>query len=301
LDEITLGWRPGELIIVAARPAQGKTALGIGLLIAAAKAHKRVGLFSLEMGIEAIITRMTAQVGMVDSARLQLGYLSEDEWGKIIRAAGDMSEWDVLLNDAGTLSLPQIRALVRPAHDEQPLDLVIVDYLQLLHAGVRSDNRVDEVGKISRGLKQLARELNAPVIALAQVGRSAEQHPGPPMLSDLRESGSIENDADKVIFIYRPEDAEDEGVVELIVAKHRNGPTGKAPVRWRDIYGQFVPAATARQIAWNIAQSSRAEQSRTGASPASPSVPRVPAASPPEEEAGTGQAEPELDLEDRPF
>jgi replicative DNA helicase len=234
LDNITAGLQKSDLIILAARPAMGKTTLVTNLAYNVATVAKQAVLFfSLEMSKEQLVDRMLADASGVDAWNIRTGNLSDDDFSKLSEAMGEMSEAPIYLDDTPGLSVLEMRTKARRAAHEAPLGLIIVDYLQLMQGSGRSDgNRVQEVGEISRGLKLIARELNVPVIALSQLNRSVETRtPQIPQLSDLRDSGSIEQDADIVMFIYReayynPE-TDRENITDLILAKHRNGPTGK--------------------------------------------------------------------------
>lgn len=235
LDNMTAGLQRSDLIILAARPAMGKTTLVTNLAYNVATVAKQpVLFFSLEMSKEQLVDRMLADASGVDAWNIRTGNLSDDDFGKISEAMGEMAEAPIFIDDTPGLTVLEMRTKARRAAHEQPLGLIIVDYLQLMQsASKRSDgNRVQEVSEISRGLKLIARELNVPVIALSQLSRSVESRsPQVPQLADLRESGSIEQDADIVMFIYReayynPE-TERENITDLILAKHRNGPTGK--------------------------------------------------------------------------
>lgn len=234
LDNMTAGLQRSDLIILAARPAMGKTTLVTNLAYNVATVAKQpVLFFSLEMSKEQLVDRMLSDASGVDSWGIRTGNLSDDDFSKLSDAMGEMAEAPIFIDDTPGLSVLEMRTKARRAAHEQPLGLIIVDYLQLMQASGRSDgNRVQEVSEISRGLKLLARELNVPVIGLSQLSRSVESRsPQIPQLSDLRESGSIEQDADIVMFIYReayynPE-TERENITDLIIAKHRNGPTGK--------------------------------------------------------------------------
>jgi replicative DNA helicase len=234
LDNMTAGLQKSDLIILAARPAMGKTTLVTNLAYNVATVAKRpVLFFSLEMSKEQLVDRMLADASGVDAWNIRTGNLSDEDFSKLSEAMGEMAEAPIYLDDTPGLSVLEMRTKARRAAHEAPLGLIIVDYLQLMQAAGRSDgNRVQEVSEISRGLKLIARELNVPVIALSQLSRSVESRsPQIPQLADLRESGSIEQDADIVMFIYReayynPE-TERENVTDLILAKHRNGPTGK--------------------------------------------------------------------------
>ncbi len=234
LDNMTAGLQRSDLIILAARPAMGKTTLVTNLAYNVATIAKQsVLFFSLEMSKEQLVDRMLADASGVDSWNIRTGNLSDDDFSKLSEAMGEMAEAPIYIDDTPGLSVLEMRTKARRQAHEAPLGLIIVDYLQLMQASGRSDgNRVQEVSEISRGLKLIARELNVPVIALSQLSRSVESRsPQIPQLADLRESGSIEQDADIVMFIYReayynPE-TERENVTDLIIAKHRNGPTGK--------------------------------------------------------------------------
>lgn len=234
LDNMTAGLQRSDLVILAARPAMGKTTLVTNLAYNVATIAKQsVLFFSLEMSKEQLVDRMLADASGVDSWNIRTGNLSDDDFGKLSDAMGELAEAPIYIDDTPGLSVLEMRTKARRQAHEAPLGLIIVDYLQLMQATGRSDgNRVQEVSEISRGLKLIARELNVPVIALSQLSRSVESRsPQIPQLADLRESGSIEQDADIVMFIYReayynPE-TERENITDLIIAKHRNGPTGK--------------------------------------------------------------------------
>jgi len=253
LDNMTSGLQPGELVVVAARPSLGKTALALNIAShAAIKHHKTVGLFSLEMSKESLVIRLLCSEAETDSHRLRSGFLrSREDWGKLTRALGRLGDAPLLIEDTPALTIMQIRAKARRLKMEKGLDLMIVDYLQLVSGQGRFENRTQEVSYISRGLKSIAKELKVPVLALSQLSRAPEQRLGQrPQLSDLRESGSIEQDADVVIFIFRErkaaEESEAEGGVDrrgvemkLIVGKQRNGPTGEIPVVFMRPYAKF--------------------------------------------------------------
>lgn len=231
LDRLLGGLQKSDLLIVAGRPGMGKT----GFLLGAAKTaslnyKKHVAIFSLEMSNEQLVQRMISQQTGIESQKLRAGKLNEDEWQQFAQAVGVLSNTTVFLDDTPAITPLQMRTKCRRLHMEHSLDLIIVDYLQLMSGDTRNDNRVQEVSYISRYLKVLARELNVPVLAAAQLSRAVEQRADKrPMLSDLRESGSLEQDADIVVFIHRPDAADKnnlkQNVAELIVAKHRNGPT----------------------------------------------------------------------------
>lgn len=234
LDAKTAGLQPADLIVLAARPSMGKTTLVTNLAYNVATIeHKAVLFFSLEMSKEQLVDRMLADASGVDAWNIRTGNLTEDDFTKLSDAMGELAEAPIFIDDTPGLSVLEMRTKARRAAHEQPLGLVVVDYLQLMQSANRADgNRVQEVSEISRGLKLLARELNVPVIALSQLSRSVESRsPQIPQLADLRESGSIEQDADIVMFIYREAyynpDTDRENITDLIIAKHRNGPTGR--------------------------------------------------------------------------
>lgn len=234
LDNMTAGLQRSDLIILAARPAMGKTTLVTNLAYNVATVAKQsVLFFSLEMSKEQLVDRMLADASGVDAWNIRTGNLSDDDFSKISEAMGEMSEAPIYLDDTPGLSVMEMRTKARRAAHDAPLGLIIIDYLQLMQGSASTQgNRVQEVSEISRGLKLIARELNVPVIALSQLSRSVESRsPQIPQLADLRESGSIEQDADIVMFIYREAyynpDTERENITDLIIAKHRNGPVGK--------------------------------------------------------------------------
>ncbi|HRC28189.1 MAG TPA: replicative DNA helicase [Candidatus Saccharimonas sp.] len=235
LDNMTAGLQRSDLIILAARPAMGKTTLVTNLAYNVATIAKLpVLFFSLEMSKEQLIDRMLADASGVDSWNIRTGNLSDDDFSKISEAMGEMAEAPIFIDDTPGLSVLEMRTKARRAAHDQPLGLIVVDYLQLMQStGDYKGNRVQEVSEISRGLKLIARELNVPLIALSQLSRLVEsRNPPIPQLSDLRESGSIEQDADIVSFIYRPgyyepDNPEVQNITDLIIAKHRNGPVGK--------------------------------------------------------------------------
>lgn len=234
LDNMTAGLQKSDLIVLAARPAMGKTTLVTNLAYNVATIAKQpVLFFSLEMSKEQLVDRMLADASGVDAWNIRTGNLSDDDFSKLSEAMGEMAEAPIYIDDTPGMTVLEMRTKARRAQHEHPLGLIIIDYLQLMQGGGRSDgNRVQEVSEISRGLKLIARELNVPVVALSQLSRSVESRsPQIPQLADLRESGSIEQDADIVMFIYRESyynpDTERENITDLIIAKHRNGPTGK--------------------------------------------------------------------------
>jgi len=243
LDKLLGGLQRSDLIIIAGRPGMGKSSLGLNIALHAAKKYDlRVGLFSLEMSTEQVVQRLLAAETGIDSQRLRLGTFGEGDWPKLVEAAGVLADAPLFIDDTPAISALEMRTKARRLHAEQGLDLLIVDYLQLMRSDVRFENRVQEISYISRSLKSLARELEVPLVAISQLSRAVEsRHDKRPLLSDLRESGALEQDADVVMFIYR-DDAyytEDEwyeryrgqdkpypkNVAEIIVAKHRHGPT----------------------------------------------------------------------------
>ena len=248
LDNITAGLQRSDLLILAARPAMGKTTLVTNIAYNVATIAKQpVLFFSLEMSKEQLVDRMLADASGIESWNIRTGNLSDDDFAKLSEAMGEMAEAPVFIDDTPGLSVLEMRTKARRKNHEQPLGLIIVDYLQLMQAnGNHGGNRVQEVSEISRGLKLIARELNVPLIALSQLSRSVESRTPPiPQLSDLRESGSIEQDADLVSFIYRPgyyepDNPEVANITELIIAKHRNGPTGKVQLYFHPEYLRFM-------------------------------------------------------------
>jgi replicative DNA helicase len=234
-DEKTGGMRPGELIIIAARPAMGKTALVLNIAYhVASKLRRTVAVFSLEMSKESLLTRLLCAAARVDSQKFRAGFLNANERRQLQMAAAEMVECPLFIDDAAGTNLMDIHAKLRRLKAEQGLDLVIIDYLQLMSSKGRTESRVQEVSALSRGLKLLSKELEVPIIALSQLSRAPETRQGDhrPQLSDLRESGSIEQDADVVNFIfreevYKPDRTDIKGLAELIIAKQRSGPTGK--------------------------------------------------------------------------
>jgi replicative DNA helicase len=252
LDDLTSGLQASELIVVAARPSLGKTALALNIAAhAAIRSKKIVGLFSLEMSKESLVVRLLCSEAEIDSHRLRTGLSSREDWNRMTRALGRLAEAPLFIEDTPALSIMQIRAKARRLKAEKGLDLLIVDYLQLASGHGRFENRTQEVSFISRGLKSIAKELKVPVLALSQLSRAPEQRPGQrPQLSDLRESGSIEQDADVVIFIFRERKSADElegeeaasrrGIeTKLIIGKQRNGPTGEITVVFMKPYAKF--------------------------------------------------------------
>ena len=231
LDAILGGFQKSDLIVLAARPGVGKTSLALNIALNAARRHgQRVAFFSLEMSAEQLVQRLLSVETGINQQRLRLGDIQEQEWQMLMEAAGVLSETMLFIDDTPAMSALELRTKARRLQAEFGVDLVIVDYLQLMRGDTRSENRVQEVSYITRSLKSLARELEAPLMALSQLSRAVESRSDhKPILSDLRESGSIEQDADIVMFIYREEggkeDAQKAHIADIIVAKHRNGPT----------------------------------------------------------------------------
>jgi len=245
LDKLTGGLQRSDLIILAARPSMGKSALALGMAYGAAVQHgMKVGFFALEMSAEQLVQRLLSTETGVDSHRLRLGQIDDSEWDRVSRAFGRLAEAQIYIDDSAAASIMDVRSKARRMQAEVGLDLLIIDYLQLM-SGRRTENRVQEIAEISRGLKGIARELNVPVVALSQLSRGVETRADHrPMLSDLRESGSIEQDADIVMFIYREEkydaDTDRKGIAELIVAKHRNGPVDTVNLRFFERHARFA-------------------------------------------------------------
>ncbi|MFO1541035.1 MAG: replicative DNA helicase [Chloroflexota bacterium] len=252
LDTLTTGLQKSDLIILAARPSIGKTSLALNVAEhAAVREGRTVGVFSLEMSKEQLVLRLLSSVAGIDSQRLRTGYLEEMDFTRLAPAMNALAEAPIYIDDTPNITATELRTKARRLQAEAGLDLVIVDYLQLMQASTtsRDANRVQEVAEISRGLKALARELSVPVIALSQLSRQAEMRESKePRLSDLRESGSIDQDADLVMFLWRekergPDEAESDGeVVKLKLAKHRNGPTGQVDLWFRKRMTRFVSA-----------------------------------------------------------
>jgi replicative DNA helicase len=255
LDRLLGGMQPSDLLIIAGRPGQGKSGFCISAAKNAAQLHKKhVAVFSLEMSNEQLVQRLLAQETGIDSQRLRLGDVRDDQWPLFTQAVSVLGEAPIYLDDTPAITPLQLRTKCRRLHMELGLDLIVVDYLQLMTGDSRIDNRVQEVSYISRNLKALARELNVPVLAAAQLSRAVEQRADKrPVLSDLRESGSLEQDADLVMFIYRPDQYETDtlkqNIAEIMVAKHRNGPVGSVELVFRKSLAKFENAATRREAA----------------------------------------------------
>lgn len=261
LDHLTCGFQPSDLVIVAARPGLGKTSFALNVAQYAALHHgKAVGLFSLEMAARQLVTRLLCAEARVDGHKVRSGYLSKEDWNRLARGMSGLSQARIFIDDTPGLSIMEMRSKARRLKVERGLDLLIVDYLQLMSGSaggrVRYENRQQEISAISRGLKALSKELNIPLIAISQLSRAPEQRRGDhrPQLSDLRESGSIEQDADVVLFIYREdfykkdEELSDEsGVAEIIIGKQRNGPLGTVKLAFVDQWTKFENLARASE------------------------------------------------------
>ncbi len=247
LDRMTSGLHPSDLIIVAARPGLGKTSLCLNIAEhVAIRNHKTVGIFSLEMSKEQLVKRLLCSEARIDAHRINTGYLSKEDWNRLSRASGDLSETKIFIDDTASITVPELRSKARRLSLEHGLDLIIVDYLQLMSgSSQRYENRTQEISQISRGLKGIAKELSLPVIAVSQLSRAVEARRGDhrPQLSDLRESGSIEQDADVVLFIYREDliepTEENSGLADLIIGKQRNGPTGSIQLAFSKQFTKF--------------------------------------------------------------
>ncbi|MEZ0334982.1 MAG: replicative DNA helicase, partial [Gemmatimonadales bacterium] len=246
LDGLTSGFQRAELVVVAARPSMGKTAFCLNIAANAASEGQGVAIFSLEMSKESLVQRMLTATARVDSHRVRQGSLRDSDFTQLARAAGLLQTYQIWIDDTPSITLLEMRSKARRLKIDNDLKLVVVDYLQLMRSPEYSENRVQEISDISRSLKALARELEIPVIALSQLSRASEQRGGErkPILSDLRDSGAIEQDADLVIFIHRPEyyDREDEskrGLAEIMLAKNRNGPTGDVQLKFTREYTRF--------------------------------------------------------------
>ncbi|HZR93463.1 MAG TPA: replicative DNA helicase [Gaiellaceae bacterium] len=251
LDRMTSGFQRGNLIILAARPSMGKS--GLALCIAAELAVRRstpVALFTLEMSKAEVTQRLMCSEAKVESQRLRSGNLAQDDWPRLTAACDRLAKAPLYVDDTGSITMMEIRSKARRLKMREPeLGLIVVDYLQLMTSGSNAENRVQEVSQISRSLKVLARDLDVPVLALSQLSRAVEQrHDKRPILSDLRESGSIEQDSDLVLFIYRdeyynPEESDQQGLAEVILAKHRNGPTGPIKLSFLKRFAKFADLA----------------------------------------------------------
>jgi replicative DNA helicase len=250
LDRLTSGFQPGNLVIVAARPSMGKSAFG--LCIAANLAVRQgipIAVFTLEMSKAEVTQRLMCSEAKVESQRLRTGRLAPEDWPRLTAACDKLAKAPLFVDDTGSVTMMEIRSKARRLKSKHPeLGLIVVDYLQLMTSGTTAENRVQEVSQISRNLKLLARDLDIPILAMSQLSRAVEQrHDKRPILSDLRESGSIEQDADLVVFLYRDdyydEDSDQQGLAEVIVAKHRNGPTDTVKLSFLKRYAKFADLA----------------------------------------------------------
>jgi len=262
LDNLLGGLQRSDLVILAARPSLGKSTLALDIARNGARRGSTVGLFSLEMSREQLAYRLLSAEAQVDSHRLHLNIITEREQQRVINAVGALSDLPIYIDDSPFPTMVDIRSKARRLFLERGLDLLVVDYIGLIHVPGRQDNRVQEMSEISRSLKGLARDLNVPVLALSQLSRAPEQRPSHrPQLSDLRDSGSIEQDADVVLFIYRddvylkeeewerihPTETYPKNIAEIIVAKHRNGPLGNLNLYFREQYSRFENLAAAQE------------------------------------------------------
>ena len=247
LDRMTSGLQPGELVIVAGRPSMGKTSLALNMAEhVALESGLPVGVFSMEMGASQLVMRMLGSVGRLDQHKVRTGRLADEDWRKLTDAVGRLNDAPIHIDETAALNALELRARARRLHRQYgKLGLIVVDYLQLMSASTQGENRATEISEISRGLKALAKELNVPVVALSQLNRSLEQRPNKrPIMSDLRESGAIEQDADLILFIYRDEvynqDSPDKGKAEVIIGKQRNGPIGTVTLVFQGEYTRFA-------------------------------------------------------------
>jgi len=247
LDEITAGFQPTDLIIIAGRPSMGKTAFALNVGMRSAVLHDvPIAIFSLEMSMEQLMMRMLCSWGKVDLKNLRTGFLNDEDWSRLYQAADALSRAPIYIDDTPALTTMEMRARCRRLKSEKDLGMVIVDYLQLMRASRRIDSREQEISEISRALKALAKEMNVPVVALSQLNRKVEERTNKrPMLSDLRESGAIEQDADLILFLYRDEvynkkeDNPKKGRAEIIIGKQRNGPIGVVELAYLNRYTAF--------------------------------------------------------------
>jgi replicative DNA helicase len=249
LDTKTSGLQPGDLIIVAGRPSMGKTAFSLNIAEnVALDANMSVAVFSMEMGATQLVMRMLGSVGKLDQHKLRTGRIGEDDWPRLTHALGRLNDTPFFIDESPGLTAMEVRArarrLARQCKEDRPLGLIVLDYIQLMSGSGQGENRATEISDISRSLKSLAKELHVPVIALSQLNRSLEQRPNKrPIMSDLRESGAIEQDADVILFIYRDEvynpDSPDKGTAEIIIGKQRNGPIGTVRLTFLGEYTKF--------------------------------------------------------------
>jgi replicative DNA helicase len=248
LDRMTSGLQPGDLVVVAGRPSMGKTALALNIAEHVALSEKMpVAVFSMEMAGTQLVMRMLGSLGRLDQHKMRTGALNDDDWQKLTAAVGRLNEAPVYIDESGMLNPTELRGRARRLHRQcggPGLGLIVVDYLQLMETGDSSENRATEIAQISRSLKAVAKELNVPVMALSQLNRGLEQRPNKrPVMSDLRESGAIEQDADLILFIYRDEvynpESADKGSAEIIIGKQRNGPIGTVKLTFLGQYTRF--------------------------------------------------------------
>ena len=246
LDNKLSGLQKSDLVLLAARPSMGKTALGINIVTnSAIKANARIAVFSLEMSKEQLVQRIISSTSHVDLQKIISGNLVDDEWLEIVNSMGPLSKMNIFIDDTAGISLMEMKAKCRRLKIEKGLDLILIDYLQLMQLEGHSESRQQEISAISRGLKALAKEMECPVLALSQLSRAPElRSDHRPILSDLRESGAIEQDADVVMFLYRDEyyheDSDKKNIGELIISKHRNGPTGNIELVWKQEFTKFL-------------------------------------------------------------
>ncbi len=246
LDYKTSGFQPSDLILIAARPSMGKTAFVLNIAeYMAFRNNETVAIFSLEMSKEQLVNRLFAMESRVDSQLLRTGNLSDGDWANLIEAAGVIGRSNMIIDDTPGISVSELRSKCRKFKLEHNLGIIMIDYLQLMQGSKRSESRQQEISDISRSLKEIARELQVPVVALSQLSRAVEQRPDHrPMLSDLRESGAIEQDADVVMFLYRDDyynhDSEKKDVAEVIIAKQRNGAIGTIELAWLPRFTKFA-------------------------------------------------------------
>lgn len=247
LDDVTRGFQPGTLVILGARPGAGKSSLAMNIAQHAASTGRVVGVFSLEMSNDELFMRQLASTAEMDSHRLQSGYIGQGDWRRIAAAIGTLSESSLYIDETPAIGVFQVRSRARRLKAEHGLHLLVIDYLQLMGSSDRRDSRALELGAITSALKALSKELKIPILALSQLSRETEKRERDhrPRLSDLRDSGSLEQDADIVLFIYRPEmylqDDDNRGVAEILIAKHRNGPVGSVKLSWVEQQTRFHP------------------------------------------------------------
>jgi len=254
LDDLTAGLQASDLVVIAGRPSMGKTSLALGIAQhAAIHAGTVVGIFSLEMSKAQLVLRMLSSEAHVDSHALRTGKLQKEDWWRLAEAAGKLEQAPIFIDDSGVLTVHQMRGKARRLKAEHGLDLLIVDYLQLMQGRSDAESRQQEISDISRSLKALAKELNVPIVALSQLSRAVESRKPPiPMLADLRESGAIEQDADVVLFIYREDqydpNSEKKGIADIMLKKHRNGPTGDIQLFFHEKFAKFESLDTREAV-----------------------------------------------------